>query len=108
MPPYILELELQALSLLGPELRRMATVLEQTPPGLATDPASDTPTMVIARSVSVETLPAIRTAVANRFGRVADHVDRACTHFADAEVDRAASVAAADREPPSRGSAFSL
>lgn len=108
MQPHILELESQSLSLLGPQLRSMSTVLETAPPGVATDPASDTPTMVIARSVSVETLPAIRTAVAKRFGRVADHVDRACAHSADAEVDLTASIAGVNGKPPPRGSASSL
>jgi len=92
MQPHVLELELEALSRLGPELQGLAATLKQEQPTATTDPASDTPTMVAARSISALTVAAVRNAVADRFNKVADQVDRARSRFTHSDTERAAMV----------------
>lgn len=94
MQPDILSLEPEALGSLSPALRGLATTVNRTTlTSTSADPASDTPTMVTARSVGAETLSAVQTAVAEHLHAMADWIDRAHAAFSDA-----------DRPPASTGS----
>jgi len=84
---------------LGPELRALAAKLSELPVSAAG--GSDTPTLVAARLMSAETLPAFRRAVADRLSSVGERVDRARTAFAAAEADRAAVITGSDVSPSS-------
>lgn len=101
MRPHVLELELGALRRLSPALRGLATKLNRpTPLGDdLNDPASETPTLVAARSVSAQALSAVRIRIAHHFTTVGDRVDRARIEFADVEVDRAAVITGASGHP---------
>jgi hypothetical protein len=97
----VLTIELDALARLAPELRSLAATLRQ----LRTLPETpaDTPTLATARSVTAETLPGIRSRVADRFTTLGDRVDGARTEFANAEADRATVITGSGSQiaPPS-------
>lgn len=102
MRPHVLEVKLDALSRSGRGLRELAATVRQAPPSDAsTDPAGETPTLLTARSVSTTSLPAIRTAVAERFIRLAERVERTHTAFANADADPAALGTGPTSRPPS-------
>lgn len=95
----VLRLELDSLGRLGPELRALAAkVSESLVPATG---GIDTPTLVAARLMSVETLPAFRSAVADRLTSIGDRVDRARTEFAVADADRAAVITGSCASPSS-------
>ena len=94
----VLALELDALAHLGRDLRGLAALLNQLPP--LPETPTDTPTLATARSVTAETLPEIRSWVADRFTTVGDRVDRARIEFANAESGRATSITGSGSQTP--------
>jgi hypothetical protein len=93
----ILQLELDSLGRLGPGLRALAARASE--PLLSAAGGGDAPTLVAARLISAETLPAFGRAVADRLSVVGDRVGRARTAFAAADADRAAVITGAEASP---------
>ena len=91
-----LQLELSALGRLSGDLHRLGTSLKlisETPSATATPDASvDMPSLVAARPVSIESIPALESTVGNRFVDVGYLVDHARTRFRDADDDRTAVI----------------
>ena len=100
-----LQLELSALGRLSSDLHRLGTSLKrisETPSVTATpDAAVDMPSLVAARPVSTESIPALEGTVGDRFVDVGYLVDHARTRFADADDDRVAVITSGgDLLPP--------
>jgi hypothetical protein len=99
MAPTDLQLELNALGRLQPELRVLGGLLKMAASnasaGTPVDAESDMPSLVAARSVSDQTIPAVQTLLADRFIEVGDLVEQARTQFARADDDRAAVITSA-------------
>jgi hypothetical protein len=87
-----LQLELSALGRLSGDLHRLGLSLKmmsETPSATAIpDAAVDMPSLVAARPVSIESIPALEGTVGNRFVDVGYLVDHARTRFRDADDDR--------------------
>ena len=100
-----LQVELSALGRLSGDLHRLGTSLKrisETPSVTATpDAAVDMPSLVAARPVSTESIPALEGTVGDRFVDVGYLVDHARTRFRDADDDRVAVITSGgDLLPP--------
>ncbi|WP_459968879.1 hypothetical protein [Mycobacterium sp. MUNTM1] len=84
-------MEIEALGRLRPELSDLGSSLKhaaQSPyKGATPDPAGDSPSLVAARAVSSEAIPAVQSAIADRFTEVGDLVEMARTRFTRADQD---------------------
>lgn len=100
-----LQLELSALGRLSGDLHRLGTSLKlisETPSATATPDATvDMPSLVAARPVSIDSIPALAGTVGNRLVDVGYLVDHARTRFRDADDDRVAVITSGgDLLPP--------
>ncbi|OBI82497.1 hypothetical protein [Mycobacterium asiaticum] len=99
-----LELELQALGRLRPELQTLGEVLRMVAhrpsAGAVPDAAVDSPSLVAARAVSYETIPDLQTVVADRFTTVGDLIEQARNAFARTEGDLMAVIESAGTLAP--------
>ncbi|ORA11603.1 hypothetical protein [Mycobacterium asiaticum] len=86
-----LELELEALGRLRPELRTLGEVLRMVAhrpsAGAVPDADADSPSLVAAREVSYDTIPGLQTVVADRFTKVGDLIEQARNAFARTDGD---------------------
>jgi hypothetical protein len=91
-----LQLELAALGRLSGDLHRLGMSLKlisETPSATATPDATvDMPSLVAARPVSIESIPALEGTVGNRLVDVGYLVDHARTRFRDADDDDRVAV----------------
>ncbi|BDB40902.1 MULTISPECIES: hypothetical protein [Mycobacterium] len=102
-----LELELEALGRARPALAALGSSLRslaQAPQMSATaDPGADSPSLVAARAVSSQTIPAVQGIIADRFTEVGDLIDMARTKFAESDQTLTTAITAAGSLlPPSR------
>ena len=101
-----LELELEALGRLRPQLHDLGSSLKQAAQspqaGAVADPSADSPLLVAARAVSHETIPGVQGVIADRFLEVGDLVERARTNFAHADQDLTSAINAGGSLLPGR------
>lgn len=99
-----LELELQALGRLRPELQTLGEVLRMVAhrpsAGAVPDAAADSPSLVAARAVSYETVPDLQTVVADRFTTVGNLIEQARNAFARTDGDLIAVIESAGTLAP--------
>ncbi|MBX9642198.1 MAG: hypothetical protein K2X97_21505 [Mycobacteriaceae bacterium] len=101
-----LELELEALGRLRPALGTLGGLLRlaaQAPRAGATpDAATDSPSLVAARSVSGETIPGLQATIADRFIEVGDLIEVARRQFARSDGDLTTVITSAGDLLPGR------
>ncbi|MFN8068188.1 MAG: hypothetical protein U0R77_05210 [Mycolicibacterium insubricum] len=90
-----LEVEVQALAQLAPQLAVLGAFVKM---GSATavpeaNAAVDSPSFTAIRGVSSETIPGLRTTVADRFTAVGENAQRVATEFAKASSSMARTEA---------------
>lgn len=103
-----LELQLEALGRLRPQLELLGNSLRmraQAPNMSApADPGGDSPSLVAARAVSSQTIPAVQGVIANRFTEVGDLVEMARLQFAESDQTLITAINAGDSLlPPPAG-----
>jgi hypothetical protein len=103
----VLELELEALGRLRPELRTLGGLLraaaDHPSAGAVADADADSPSLVAARAVSNETIPTAQKAVADRFLEVGDLIELARAQFARSDGDLTTVITSAGSLLPPQG-----
>jgi hypothetical protein len=91
-----LDVEIEALGRLQPQLSVLGSALKQAAQspqaGATPDPAADSPSLVAARAVSSEAIPAVQSVMADRFTEVGELVEMARTRFARADQDLTTAI----------------
>jgi hypothetical protein len=102
-----LELELEALGRLRPQLNNLGSSLKaaaQSPQaGPVPDSSADSPSLTAARAVSNEAIPAVQAVIADRFVEVGDLVELARTKFARVDQQLVTAINAAGSLLPPNG-----
>lgn len=92
MDSNVLQVELDALASLAPQLRTLGDTVESPSASKVSGTCTEIPTLVAARSIREQTLAAHRSTVSSRYSVIADRVDNARMNFDEASSDRAAVI----------------
>jgi hypothetical protein len=102
-----LQVEIDALGRLRPQLSELGNSLRQAAQsshmGATPDPGADSPSLVAARAVSGEAIPAVQSVIADRFTEVGDLVEMARTRFTRADQDLITAINAGGSLLPPNG-----